>query len=103
MSSSRRRSRSRGGAKPKPKPYKFKARPAPKTNVKSSFSELKRIVDMPLAAGLAQVESGFRVRSLLSTNGGFLLLFPSGWCEALKYSVNNPSLVDLFVCLSVLF
>jgi hypothetical protein len=44
------------------KPKRFKARPAPRGNPTSSFSVLKRIVDAPIAADLAQVESGFRVR-----------------------------------------
>jgi hypothetical protein len=60
-SSSRKPSRRSNPSQPQEKPYQFKARPAPKNNVKSSFAVLKDIVDTPVSASLAQVESGFRV------------------------------------------
>ena len=61
MSSSRKPARRANPSQPQEKPYKFKARPAPKNNIKSSFALLKEIVDTPVIANLAQVESGFRV------------------------------------------
>ena len=66
MSGSRPRRKKKRG----PKPGQFKARPAPRGNPQSSFSQLKRIVEMPITAGLTQVEAGYRVRDDVAASEG---------------------------------